>query len=72
MRFRLGGVLNGHLSSVWISIEQSVMVSGIVYVFMGSVVRDWSPDRGPHWGIDHYRLLNYLPDLTGKCLLVSG
>ena len=27
---------------MWISIEQTVMVSGIVYVVMGSVVRDWS------------------------------
>ena len=27
--------LKGYLSSVWISIEQSVMVSGIVYVFLG-------------------------------------
>ena len=26
---------------MWISIEQSVMVSGIAYVFMGFVVRDW-------------------------------
>ena len=34
--------LKGYLSSLWISIEQSVIVSGIVYVFMGSVVRDWS------------------------------
>jgi len=27
---------------MWILIEQSVMASGIVYVFMGSVVHDWS------------------------------
>jgi len=27
---------------VWISIEQSTAVSGIVYVFMGFVVHDWS------------------------------
>ena len=27
---------------VWISIEQSVMVSSIVYVFMGFVASDWS------------------------------
>jgi len=26
--------LKGYLSFVWISIEQSVMVSGIVYVFL--------------------------------------
>jgi len=35
-----------------------VIVSGIVYVFMGSVVRDWSCAveftnyGGPYWGID--------------------
>jgi len=30
------------LSSVWISTEQSVMVSGIVYIFLGFVIHDWS------------------------------
>jgi len=30
--------LEGYLSSVWISIEQSVMVFGIGYVFLGFVV----------------------------------
>jgi len=34
--------LKGYRSSVWILIEQSVRVSGIVYVFMGFVVHDWS------------------------------
>ena len=32
----------GYFNYVWIAIEQSVMVSGIVYVLMGSTVRDWS------------------------------
>ena len=27
---------------MWIPIEQSMMVSSIVYVFTGSVVRDWT------------------------------
>jgi len=27
---------------LWISIERSMKVSGIVYVFIGFVVRDWS------------------------------
>ena len=31
-------MLKVYLSSVWISIKESVMVSGIVYVFMGSEV----------------------------------
>ena len=31
-------LLKGYLSSVWISMEQSVMVSGTVYVFLGFVV----------------------------------
>ena len=35
-------LLKGYLSSVWISIEQSVMLSGIVYVFLGFGVHDWS------------------------------
>ena len=35
-------MLKGYLSSVCIPIEQSVMVSGIVYVFTESAVRDWS------------------------------
>jgi len=34
--------LNGYLSSVWILIEQSVMVSGIADVFLEFVVDDWS------------------------------
>ena len=38
----LSQVLPRYLRFVWISIEQSVMVSGIVHVFMGFVVRDWS------------------------------
>jgi len=32
----------GYLSSVWISIEHSDTGSGIVYVFLGFVVDDWS------------------------------
>jgi len=44
------------------------MVSGIVYVFhfLGFVVRDWlcviefTNCGGPHWGIENYRLFNYL------------
>ena len=35
-------ILKGGWSSVWISIEQSVIVSGIGYAFMGFMVRDWS------------------------------
>jgi len=35
-------ILKGDLSSMGILIEQSVMVSGIVYVFMGLAVCDWS------------------------------
>ena len=27
---------------MWISVDQSVMVSGIVYLFLGFVVHDWS------------------------------
>jgi len=34
--------LNGYLSSMWTSIEQSVMVSGIVDLFLGFAVHDWS------------------------------
>jgi len=45
MRFRLGGVLNGHLSSVWISIEQSVMVSGIGYAFYPVCLTRRFPER---------------------------
>ena len=50
--------LKGYLSSAWIlMIEQWVMVSGIVYVFMGFVVLGWSCAvqlsliimRGPYW-----------------------
>ena len=48
--------LKGYLSSaVWISIEQSVMVSNIVYVFLGFAASDWSCAVeltnyvGPHW-----------------------
>ena len=33
--------LKGYLSSLWILNQQSVMVSSIIYVFMGFVVRDW-------------------------------
>jgi len=33
-------LLMGYLSLVWIPIEQSVMVSGIVYVIMGFAVHD--------------------------------
>ena len=50
------GILKFHV----ILIEQSVVASGIVYVFLGLVVRDWScaveftnNGRG-YWGIDHY------------------
>jgi len=46
--------LKGYLSSVWISIEQSVMVSGIVYVFLRFVIRS----------IDNYRTFNYLSDFA--------
>ena len=55
-------------------IEQSVMVSGIVYVFLGFVVHDWSCAveltnyRGPHWAIDNYRPFNYLSDFAGNWL----
>jgi len=58
-------------------IEQSVMVSGIVYVFLGFVVHDWSCAveltnyRGPHWAIDNYRPFNYLSDFAGNWLKVS-
>ena len=51
---------------MWISIEQSVTVSGIVYAFMGFVVLDWSgatefTNYGAHWVIDNYRpFINFL------------
>ena len=35
IRKRSGTPLKGYLSFVWMSIEQSVMVSGIVYLFLG-------------------------------------
>ena len=62
-------ILKGYLSSVWISIEQSVMVSGILYV-SGVCGCDWSSAveftnyREPHWGIDNYRLFNYFSDFA--------
>ena len=63
-----------YLSSAWISIEQSVKVSGIVYVFLGFVIDDWSCAvelanyGGHHWGIDDYRLFNYLSDFPESWL----
>jgi len=59
---------------VWISVEQSVMVSGIVYVFMGFVARNWScavefTNYGrPHCGIDNYRPFNYISDFAENWL----
>jgi len=64
--------LKGGLRSVWFSIEQSVMVSDIAYVFMGFVVHDWSwaaefTNYGePHWGIDNYRLILFIVLLVLK------
>jgi len=54
--------LKGDLNFVWISIGQSVIVSGIVYVFMRSVAHDWSgADQFTNYGgIDNYRMFNYL------------
>jgi len=55
---------------MWIYIEQSVMVSGIVYVYMRFVVRGWScavkftDYGGRHWGIDNCGPLNYLSDFA--------
>jgi len=46
------------------------MVSGIAYAFMGFVALDWSCAGvltnygGPHWGIDNYKLFNYLSDFA--------
>jgi len=66
--------LKGDLSSMWISIEQSVMVSVLVYVFMGSVVHDWSCAvkftnyGGPHWGIDSYKPCNHFSDFAENWL----
>ena len=55
-------------------IEQSVTVSGIVYVFLGFVVHDWSCavefincGGGPP-GIDNYRAFNYLSDFAENWL----
>ena len=62
---------------MWILIEQSVMVSGVVYVFLWLVIRDWcdwssAVERtnywGSHWGIDNYRLFNYLFDFCRNWL----
>ena len=67
----MGLHIKGILSSVWIFIEQSVMVSGIVYDFLGFVDWcDWSCAveftnyEGPHSGIDNYRPFNYLSDFA--------
>jgi len=56
---------------VWISIEQSGMVSGTGHTCLPwVVVPDWSGaaeftnNEGPHWGIDNYRLVNYLTDFA--------
>ena len=55
---------------MWIYIEQSVMVSGIVYVYMRFVVRGWScavkftDYGGRHWVIDNCGPLNYLSDFA--------
>ena len=52
---------------MWISIEQSVKVSGIVYVFLGFVVVIGHVQlslliMGPHPGIDNYRAFNDFAD----------
>jgi len=66
--------LKGYLSSVWISIERWVIVSGIVYVFLGlwfmiGHMQLSLPVRGgAHWGIDNYRLFNYLSDFAKNWL----
>jgi len=54
---------------VWISIEQSVVVSGIVYVFLGL----WFGIGHVQLslliiGIDNFRLFNYLSDFSGNWL----
>ena len=55
----------GYLSSVWISIKQSVMVSGVVCVLYGlsyviGHVQLSSLIVGGHWDSDNYGLLNYI------------
>ena len=50
---------------MWISIEQSVMVSGIVYVFMRFVVHDWSLEA------EFNKYGGSAGTLTIKCLHVS-
>jgi len=53
-------------------IEQWVIVSGIVYIFLGlwfmigHVRLTLLIMGGPHWGIDKYRLFNYLSDFAGN------
>jgi len=54
---------------VWISIERSVVVSGIVYVFLGL----WFVIGHVQlslliMGIDNFRLFNYLYDFSGNWL----
>ena len=53
---------------MWVLIEQSVLVSGIVHVFMGFVVRDWScaaEFTQRHKGRDLHRSLG-IPGLTDQ------
>jgi len=59
--------LKGYLSSAWISIEQSVMVSGIVQVIMVVVVHDWSCAvelliMGAIEALKNYRPIDHLSD----------
>jgi len=59
---------------MWISIEQSAIVSGLVFVLMGFVVHDrscaveFTHYLGSHWGIVNYRLFNYLSDFAENWL----
>ena len=53
---------------MWISIEQSAMVLfmslwGLSFV-IGHVYVEFTNYGGPHWGIDNYRLFNYLSDFA--------
>jgi len=66
---------------VWISFEQSVMVSGVVLVFLGFVVRDWSlPAEFTNYGgptgaltiIIHLVIFLILLKSAERCLHVSG
>jgi len=63
-----------YLGSVWFSIEQSVMVFGIVFWGLWFMIGHsllGLLNMGAHWGINNYRLLNYLSDFAERCLNVA-